>query len=358
MARWKTELEQRRPSPPYTRWDQRGDPVLLCYLKHIEGKSLCLSLQTADPGIAKRHMRLLVAWLLYEQRLSPASGAAKVYSPKAFENSRLKKVSTEVRRLRALPQAEYGSKALAVAGRWCCPVGVIHYMAGRRPTLSAGTFNTRRMRRRARGEQLPKGDTWEHRARGGKYFFWNGKVPTGRIQIDRQTWQWPLKAIDDETAAAVMKPVGMARERLRRARNEERDFKLGTDEAVAAAVAVARERAQLASEIITAGGPKELADFVLKGPNGVVGMASPLPIATALKPTKQANLKQCVEWLADLISANPDRPPVRLAELREQAKSKFGIPRRLFEDGNDCCIRQAQMMTKNFNWRKGGRPRK
>jgi hypothetical protein len=99
MVRWKTELQQQRPSPPYTRWDQRGKPVLLCYLKHIEGKSLCLSLQTADPEIAKRRMRLLVAWLLAKRRLSSDSGAAKVYSPRRTDRARRKKFFTEFRRL-------------------------------------------------------------------------------------------------------------------------------------------------------------------------------------------------------------------------------------------------------------------
>ena len=64
MAKPKTELEQRCPSPPYTRWDQRGKPVLLSYLKLIDTRWLCLSLETQDPDIAKRHMRLLVAWSL------------------------------------------------------------------------------------------------------------------------------------------------------------------------------------------------------------------------------------------------------------------------------------------------------
>jgi len=61
MAKPKTELGQRCPPPPYTRWDQRGKPVLLSYLKLINGKQLCLSLETDDPEIAKGHMRLLVA---------------------------------------------------------------------------------------------------------------------------------------------------------------------------------------------------------------------------------------------------------------------------------------------------------
>jgi hypothetical protein len=357
MPRRTTDLEKRSPSPAYTRWDQRGDPVLLCYLKHIGGKSLCLSLQTADPEIAKRHMRLLVAWLLAEGRLSPDSGAAKAYPSKSSELSRVKKIRTEVRQLKLAPDPEYGSQALATAQRRGLPVGIIYCMTGRKPALSAGTYRTRRMRARKRGQQMPMGDTWEDRPQGGKYFFWNSKVLTARLQIDRRTWQWPLKVIDEQKAEALTGPVRAARQRLRRARVEERNCKLGTDEAVAAAVTVAGARAHLASAIITAGGPKELAEFVLKGPKRVVGMASPLPMATALNATKQAKIKQCVAWLADLISTNPDRPPVQLAELRKQAKSRFGIARRLFEEGNNSCIRQAQRMTKNFNWRKGGRPR-
>ena len=57
MAKPKTELEQRCPSPPYTRWDQRVKPVLLSHLKRINEKSLCLSLETQDPQVAKRPER-------------------------------------------------------------------------------------------------------------------------------------------------------------------------------------------------------------------------------------------------------------------------------------------------------------
>jgi hypothetical protein len=180
-------------------------------------------------------------------------------------------------------------------------------------------------------------------------------VLTARLQIDRRTWQWPLKVIDENKAEALMAPVRAARERLHQAAAEELNCELGTDAAVAAAAARAIARGQLAGAIITASGPKELAEFVIKGPKGEVGTASPLPVAVALKATKQAKVKQCVEWAADLIRANPDRPPVPRAELCKQAKSKFGVPRRLFEEGNNCCLRQAQRLTKNFKWRKGGR---
>ena len=356
MARPKTELEQRCPSPPYTRWDQRGKkPVLLSYLKLIDRKGLCLSLETDDPEIAKRHMRLLVAMLLNKGRLSPDAGVAQVYGPKGTGRSRIEKVDTEVRRLKALSEAKYGSEALATAKRWRRPVGIIHHLVGRKPELSAAAYRHRRTRARQRGRVMPMGDTWEHRPQGGKYFFWNGKVLIARLQISGRHWQWPLGVIDEDKAEALVAPVRVARERLHQAAAEELNCELGTDAAVAAAAARTIARGQLAGAIITAGGPKELAEFVIKGPKGEVGAASLLPVAVALKPTKQAQVKHCVEWVANLIRANPDRPPVPLAELRIQAKSRFGVPRRLFEEGNNSCLRQAQRLTRNFKWRKGGR---
>jgi hypothetical protein len=171
MSKPKTELEQRCPSPPYTRWDQRGKPVLLSYLKRINGKSLCLSLETEDPEVAKRHMRRLVVMLLAKGSLSPDCGAAEAYGPKGTGGSRIEKFNTEVRRLTALSDAKYGAEALATAKRWGCPVGIIHHLAGRKPKLSAGTYRTRRMRARKRGRMMPIGDTWEHRPQGANISF-------------------------------------------------------------------------------------------------------------------------------------------------------------------------------------------
>jgi hypothetical protein len=86
-----------------------------------------------------------------------------------------------------------------------------------------------------------------------------------------------------------------------------------------------------------------------------VGTASLLPVAVILKATKQPKMIESVEWVANLMRANWERSPEPLAELRKQAKSKFGVPRRLFEEGDNCVLRQAERLTKNFNWRKGGR---
>jgi hypothetical protein len=48
-------------------------------------------------------------------------------------------VDTEIRRLKALSEPEFGSEALATAKRWGRPVGIIHHLATLKPALSVGT---------------------------------------------------------------------------------------------------------------------------------------------------------------------------------------------------------------------------
>jgi hypothetical protein len=337
MAKPKTELGQRCPPPPYTRWDQRGKPVLLSYLKLINGKRLCLSLETEDLDIARRHMRLLVAMLLAEGRLSPDSGAAEVYGPEGARRPRLDDVDTEIRRLKALSEADFGSEALATAKRWGRPVGIIHHLAGRKPALSAGTYRTRRMRARKRGQRMPMGDTWEHRPQGGKYFGWNGKVLTARLQMGGRPWQWPLKGIDEEKAEALMGPVRVARERLHQAAIEELNCELGTIAAVDAAVARAGARAELARAIITAGGPEKLAEFVMKGSQEEVGTAIPQraaaftagPSATlSATRRRQAAEKQCKQLLIERYQAY-----LRDGKLPRHKEHGGALWRRIVDEG-------------------------
>ena len=114
---------------------------------------------------------------------------------------------------------------------------------------------------------------------------------TARLQISGRTWQWPLKVIDEKKAGALMASVRAARERLRRAAVEELNCELGSDPALAAAAALSIARGQLAAAIIMAGGPKEVTEFVIKGPKARIGTPSPLPVAVALKATNQAKVK-------------------------------------------------------------------
>src|SRR5262249_42895903 len=140
--------------------------------------------------------------------------------------------------------------------------------AGRKPALSAGTYATRRMRARRR---FPMGNTWEHRPQGGKSFGWNGNVLTARLQIGGQSRQWPLKVINQDQADPLMAPLRFTRNQLQQAAAEELNCELGTVAAAAATAARAAARAQLANAISKAGGPTDLVEFVLKGPQEKVG---------------------------------------------------------------------------------------
>src|SRR5947199_7456928 len=71
MAKQRTDLERQWPSPPYTRWDQRKKPFLLCHLKNIDSTSFPYTTLFRSPDIARGHMRLIVAWLLAKGQLSP-----------------------------------------------------------------------------------------------------------------------------------------------------------------------------------------------------------------------------------------------------------------------------------------------
>jgi hypothetical protein len=330
--------------------------VLLSYLKLNDGKRLCLSLDTSNPDIAKRHMRLLVETLLDARRLSPGGKAAKVYGPKKTDHSRLDKVYAEIKRLKALPDTEYGSEALSTAKRWRRPVGIIHHLTKRKPQLSAGTFRTRRMRARKRGRQIALGKTWEHRPQGGKLFGWNGNVLAARIQIGNRSWRWALKGFDKEEAEAVMAPVRVARKDLHGAAMDELNCELGTNAAVTAAATRAAARARLAQAIIKAGGPAECAEFVLHGPHSEVVTNASQPGASrvgrrALKLTAREN---CVKAYMKLIDANPDGAPEPRDVLALEMINHFHLT---WDETRDC-RREAIRRTGNFNWLRGGRPRR
>jgi hypothetical protein len=243
MPRPKTELEQRCPSPPYTRWDQRGKPVLLVHLKKehfLNEKPLHLSLQTKDPDIAKRHMRWLVGMLLLQRRLRADSGAAKEYGPKGNSRPRwLVVVETKVRRLKALSEVEYGSEALAAAKRWGRPEGFIHYLAERKPELGAAAYRQRHWRARKRAQQrgdrgTPARTSWHFRRQGGKYFYSDHAVMHARIQLDGRVYQWSLGARDRKAAARAMGPIRLAREGVCKAADEWGAFELGTNVSIGA----------------------------------------------------------------------------------------------------------------------------
>jgi hypothetical protein len=307
MAKPTTELGQRCPPPPYTKWDQRGKGVLLVHLKKnhfIDGKSLHPSLETNDRHVAMRHMRWLVPMLLLQGRLRADSGAAKEYGAEGIRRSRLNAALREIRRLGRVADAEYGSEALATAKRWGRPLGFIHCLTGRQPELGAGAYRNRRSRARKqarlRGErETPERTSWHFRRQGKKYFYSNHGVMHARVQFERRDYKWPLGTRDQTAAARTMGPVRLAREGVWKAADKWGDYVLGTDASIGAGAALQTACGRFAEALHAAGAPPELVALAVKPP-AKVSAASLLPIAVVGKATKQPKIKECVEWLNDL----------------------------------------------------------
>jgi hypothetical protein len=155
-------------------------------------------------------------------------------------------------------------------------------------------------------------------------------VLTARFQIAGRPKQWPLKAEDEGHAAALVAPVRDARQKLRQAKIEERKYEVGTKEAAAAAAELTRARDQLANAIITAGGPKELADLVRKGTNDVgtaVPHAESLRVHRELLAQKVARLRtQNGEQLKIALSATANElgcDPADLAERLSRSAQRY-----------------------------------
>ena len=350
MAKPTTELGQRCPPPPYTRWDQRGKPVLQASLKLPDGTTFRAMLNTDDRKIAVRRMQLIVVLLVRDGCLPADSGAAQVYGRRPARGV------AEVKRLAALSREEYAVERKPAAARLGLSPPTLDDLSKQQPPELPNRERQRRHRARQHGQRIAKANFWYHRPPRGKLFYKNGRVMTARIQLARSATTWSLKFRDDVArAAAIMNPVRVAWDHAYEAGKQELNWEIGTAEHTAAVAARVEACGRLAREIHTAGGPKELVAFVMTPPQPQAGTASAAIVhrvtATDRKAMKEAALKNCREWLIGLIRANPARQPASLRELAKEAKSNFGLSRTNFEE----CFHEAKSVTKNENWSKRGR---
>jgi len=154
---------------------------------------------------------------------------------------------------------------------------------------------------------------------------------------------------------AAVGSVRLARENLKRAADETRKHALGTDKALAAAAEYKSAHAQLAKAIITAGGPKELTEFVMKGPQEEVDTAVSQPVVIRRsegRAIKKAALDNCMQRYIELIRANPDGAPEPREVLAQKMMNEFHVT--LHEARG--CRREAIKRTGNLNWTRHGRP--
>jgi len=157
-----------------------------------------------------------------------------------------------------------------------------------------------------------------------------------------------------------MAPVRVARERLQRAAAEELRCELGTDAAVAAAAARAGARAELASAIITAGGPKELAEFVMKGPHEEVAVpqraeaVTVAPSATvSATRRRQAAEKECKQLLIERHQAYL-RDGCKERPLKDELRAEMiGLIPKLSARAFDRSWK-ATAVAKDWDWKEPG----
>ena len=112
MAKPTTELGQRCPPPPYTRWDQRGKPVLQASLKFPDGTTFRAILNTDDRKIAMRRMQLIVVLhLSHDHELETINSIFQAIFPginSSLDDETIKiDLEGEIRRLAKLTLIEY-----------------------------------------------------------------------------------------------------------------------------------------------------------------------------------------------------------------------------------------------------------
>jgi hypothetical protein len=307
MPRKRSEWAERCPAPPYTRWDQRGRPVLQATLKLPDGTTVRAMLNTDDRKIAVQRMRLIVVLLVLDGRLPANSPAARLYGRRPALGV------AEVKRLAAMSREEYAVERKTAAARLGLSPPTLDDLTKQQPPELPNRDRQRRHRARQRGQRIAMANFWYHRPPRGKGFYKNGRVMTARIHLARSATTWSLKfRDDDERAAAIMKPVRVAWDDVYEAAKQELGWEIGTAEHTAAVAARVGACARLASAIITAGGPKKLAEFVLKGPHEEVGTAVPQrAVALTAAPSaalsatrrRQAAEKECKQLLIERYQA-------------------------------------------------------
>jgi hypothetical protein len=331
-----------RRAPPFMRWDQRGRRVLQASAELTDGSTMRVMLDTDDWEIAQQRIRPLIVSAIADGLLPAESRPARLYG--VYDRPDF---WAEMSRLAALGQAQYDAERAAAEKRFDLPVWIIDRLAKREPRpVGLAAYRQRRFRARQRGEQTAMGTSWHHRPQGGKYIFRNGRVMNGRLHLECRVYQWSLKTRDAEVAAAIMAPVRLARERVREAAVKVLGCKVGT--AAAEAAAAAREEAcrRLAEEIIGAGGPMEVAKFVVEASPDAESLQPDRPPLGAAeveakirrrpaerKATRAASLKNAEERYFQLIQAQPGCAPKPRAEIEKEMMDEFKVTR---DEAREC----------------------
>ena len=258
-------------APPFMRWDQRGKPELQLTVKQPDGTTLRVMMGTADWDEAMRRARPIIERAVLEGRLLAQSRAARIYG--VFD---VPDFWADLTRLSGVPHAQYEGQRESVARRWNFPVWIVDRLAKREPRpLKLEAYRTRRYRLRKRGQPTVIGSSWHYRRGGKKYFFRNGNVMCVRMYIEGRAYQWSLQIRSKDQASQIAGPIGVARERVRRAAIKLIDCKPGSLALDTALADCAKACRRLSEVIQKTGGPIELVNLVLQPPVVPADMTTP-----------------------------------------------------------------------------------
>jgi len=354
-------------------------------LKQADSTTLRVMMGTADWDEAMRRARPIIERAVLEGRLLANSRAARVYE--AFD---VPEFWADVARAGGIPHAQYEVEREVIAQRWNFPVWIIDRLAKReaRPLKLPG-YRTRRYRLRKGGQPTVMGGSWHYRRGGKKYFFQNGNVMCVRMYIEGRVYQWSLQTRSKDQAARIAGPIGLARDRVRRAAIKLIDCKPGSLAADAALADCAKACRRLSEAIRKAGGPIELVNFVLEPPplpadvmmpsksqpkdlvvNPAQAEARPRQAAavTAAPPAavmsraerkamREASLTNAEERYFQLIETQPNKAPEGRAALEQKMMHDFKVTR---DDARYCRAKAIKRYSSLHpdnpcNWGEAGR---
>jgi hypothetical protein len=192
------------------------------------------------------------------------------------------------------------------ARRWNFPVWIIDRLAKREPRpLKLRDYRVRRYRLRKRGQPTLMANSWHYRPAGKKYFFRNGKVLFVRMNVAGRVYQWSLQTRSKDQAARIAGPIGVARQRVRRAVLNLIDCKPGSSAIDTALADCGKACRRLSEAIGKAGGPIELINLELQPPllpADVMMSSKRQPADLAVNPAQEEAVSRKVPPIVPVLS--------------------------------------------------------
>jgi hypothetical protein len=346
------------PAPRFMRWvpGSGGRPVLACFVHLGDGPPLTRRLQTHDPRVARKRIRLLL-WHAVRKGLLPGGERHEAWVE--YGGRIPESVRRLLGRLAILPWSRYRLRRIAAAKSLGYLATTIDWLtdqdkAGRQDPVKRAhseEYARRRDREKVGGKQTPKWTSWQFKAGGTMLSIRGAGRFYGQVMIAGVMLQWRLSAKNLEQARQLIHRAVLARKRVQDAAIEWGKCEKGSPEARQALKTVLGAQEQLRDALLAVG-----AKHSKRWAHAVQVLRDPPNDETTSRDLEKA----CTAWFVDLLLKNPWKPPRPLEETRDgpgllkEAAARFNVSLRRARR----CYELAQEKTGNRNWRSGGRPEK